>query len=87
MAFLQIGCNRCSLPVPRNKTEDALKLARRTILTLPDYHLAAVAKHLGIDAAAAHRALPDCYLTYEVYTKLIENSLANRKKPDYSRPF
>ena len=72
MAFIQIGCNHCSLPVPRNKTEDALKLARRTLLDLTDYHLITVAKHFGIDAATAHRALPDCYLVYEVYTKLIE---------------
>lgn len=72
MAFLQIGCNHCSLPIPRNKTEDALKLARRTLLNLTDYHLITVAKHFGIDAATVHRALPDCYLTYEVYTKLIE---------------
>ena len=72
ISFLQIGCNKCGLPVPRNKTVDAFKLIRKTIRGLPDYRLTTAAMHYGIETKDAHRALPDCHLTHAVYAKLIE---------------
>ncbi len=72
LSFLQIGCNRCGLPIPRNKTLDVLKLVKKKISQLPEYHLTTVAENFGIDTNQAHRALSDCHLTHAVYSKLIE---------------
>ena len=74
LAFLQVNCSRCGLPVPKNKADDAMRLARKTIKNLPDYRLTTAAQHYGIDISGAHRALRDCYLTHAIYEKLNENS-------------
>jgi DNA polymerase III epsilon subunit-like protein len=34
--------------------------------------LVTLMKHLGYDVSKAHRALADCYLTYQLYKKLNE---------------
>lgn len=70
LAFLQVGCSRCGLPIPRNRVEDAMKLARKSVKALPDHRLTSVAQYFGIDTGAAHRALQDCFMTYAVYEKL-----------------
>ncbi len=44
----------------------ALQAARR-YLRLPDYKLATVARHFGVDQAAAHRALDDCLTTLSIF--------------------
>ncbi len=77
IAFLQVGCNRCGLPIPRNKVEDAQKLARKTVKEITDDRLVSTAGHLGIHSETIHRALPDCYTTQAVYAKLMEISPGN----------
>lgn len=74
LAFLQINCSRSGVPVPRNKTADAMKYARKELKGLPDYRLTTVAQYFGINIDGAHRALQDCYLTHAVYAKLNETS-------------
>ena len=74
LAFLQVNCSRCGLPVPKNKADDAMRLARKIIKNLPDYRLTTAAQYYGLDSSGAHRALRDCYLTHAVYNKLNENS-------------
>lgn len=44
----------------------ALQAARR-YLRLPDYKLATVARHFGVNQAAAHRALDDCLTTLSIF--------------------
>ncbi len=76
MAFLQRGCSSCGMPIIRNKSVDAMKLAKKKLSDLSDYRLAAVARHLGVNIAVTHRALADCRLTYAILSKL------NEKAPD-----
>ena len=74
LAFLQIGCNRCNVPIIRNKAEDVMKLARKCLKGLSNYRLRDVAQNLGIKFERLHRALGDCYLAEAVFAKLNENS-------------
>ena len=53
-------------------SRDTLALARRKIRGVEDYQLVTLMKHLGYDVSKAHRALADCYLTYQLYKKLNE---------------
>ena len=53
-------------------SRDTLTLARRKIREVEDYQLVTLMKHLGYDVSKAHRALADCYLTYQLYKKLNE---------------
>ena len=74
VAFIQVSCNRCGLPIIRNKAEDAMKLAKKYFKGLSSYRLADVARNLGIEYDEVHRALPDCYLTHKIFAKLNENA-------------
>ncbi|WP_051563143.1 exonuclease domain-containing protein [Butyrivibrio sp. LB2008] len=40
---------------------------------LKDYKLTTVAQQLGIDTSGAHNALSDCFITYNVFTKIRES--------------
>ena len=44
----------------------ALQAARR-YLTLPNYKLATVARHFGVEQMSAHRALDDCRTTLSIF--------------------
>lgn len=55
----------------------ALQAARR-YLRLPDYKLATVARHFGVDQAAAHRALDDCLTTLAIFEGIRAISGARR---------
>lgn len=73
LPFLQLAYSHIGLTIPRNKTEDAMKLAKKKLKGLPNYQLTTAAQHYGIDTNSAHRALQDCYLTYAIYEKLNKN--------------
>lgn len=52
-----------------NSYEDTLYMAQHK-LELDNYKLSTIASYFGINTDKAHRALQDCYITYECYTKL-----------------
>lgn len=51
---------------------DILWLARDLLSFLPSRRLTAIATYFGLSEDGAHRALNDCYLTFECYKKLSE---------------
>ena len=53
-------------------SRDTLALSRRKIKGVGSYQLEALMKHLGYEVSNAHRALADCYLTWQLYPKLNE---------------
>ncbi|ANK80281.1 MAG: hypothetical protein TEF_05345 [Rhizobiales bacterium NRL2] len=53
-----------------NEYHDILEMARTTV-SLRSYKLANVAKHLGVDVTADHRALSDAHAALLVYDKLM----------------
>ena len=70
--FLQTGCKKVGLPIPRNQFIDTLKLARQKLVGLNSYSLEAVSAYLGLDVTGCHRAQKDCELTLGIYQKLNE---------------
>lgn len=71
--FLLYACKKCNLPPIRNKLMDTLRLAKRKLKSMRNHKLNTIAEYYGIKIEDRHRALQDCYLTFEVYEKLKEN--------------
>lgn len=71
-AFLKAACRKCHLPEFRNPYADTWQMAKRQLDEVPDYKLATLAGHLGIDTTGSHRALEDCRMTYMLFEKLNE---------------
>ena len=71
-SFLQAGCKKVGLSVPRNQCMDTLKLARQKLSKLDGYSLEDVSVYFGLNVAGHHRALKDCELTLGIYQKLKE---------------
>jgi len=55
-----------------NQTLDTILIAKRSKHNFVNHKLQTLAKHFNIEQNKAHRALDDCYTTYFVYKKLIE---------------
>lgn len=71
-AFLKAACRKCRLPEFRNPYADTWQMAKRQLDDVPDYKLATLAAHLGIDTTRTHRALDDCRMTFLLFEKLNE---------------
>jgi CRISPR-associated protein Cas2 len=71
-AFIRQACIACGLSMFANRCVDTLPLARRKLRALSSHRLTEVAAHFDLSTEFAHRALPDCRLTHEVYMKLNE---------------
>ena len=71
--FLQTGCKKVGLPIPKNRCMDTPKLARQKRAGLSSYSLEAISTYFGLDTAGCHRAQKDCALTLGIYQKLKEN--------------
>lgn len=68
--FIQARCIKFGLQPIRNKIIDTLVLARKSNCRASNYKLETLANYFSLDTKGIHRALFDCYLTYEVYLKL-----------------
>lgn len=53
----------------KNDFIDTLILARKK-LSLDNYKLSTIAEYFSVDTGNAHRALTDCYITYECFKKM-----------------
>ena len=71
--FIRIACRKLGIEMQLGTaSKDTLALSRRKIKGVGSYQLEALMKHLGYEVSNAHRALTDCYLTYQLYQKLNE---------------
>lgn len=70
--FIQKLSERVGKTILIKQTRDVLHIARRKLDDIDNYRLETVATYFGLDISCIHRALPDCILTYEVYSKLNE---------------
>jgi len=71
-----------SLPPINNRTIDTLAMAKRTCKGLGSYKLGDLAEYFELAACASllpkynrHRGLGDCYMTHELYQKLLNYDL------------
>lgn len=71
--FIRAACRKLGIEMKLGTaSRDTLALSRRKIKGVGSYQLEALMKHLGYEVSNAHRALTDCYLTYQLYQKLNE---------------
>ena len=71
--FIRAACRKMKLEMRlETASRDTLALSRRKIKGVGSYQLEALMKHLGYEVSNAHRALADCYLTWQLYQKLNE---------------
>ena len=70
LSFLNMMSKRYDMPLLENSTEDTFRIAKKVLYNLGRYRLSDVADHLGVESVQQHRALADCYVTFEVYEKL-----------------
>ena len=68
--FIQTRCRKVELQPIRNKIIDTLVLARKANCGSSNYKLETLANYYSLDTKGIHRALFDCYLTYEIFLKL-----------------
>lgn len=78
MNFLRAYAQKLSLPVPQNRTLDTCEIARRQLI-IPSYTLERVATYFGIPHPNAHRALADVAVTREVFFKLLDRALQQKR--------
>ena len=71
-SFIQVACEDCGIGGFENDAIDTAALARRKIPGLTDYRSQTLASALGLPVREAHRALPDCLATRDLFVKLIE---------------
>ena len=71
--FIRAACRKMKLEMRlETASRDPLALSRRKIKGVGSYQLEALMKHLGYEVSNAHRALADCYFTWQLYQKLNE---------------
>jgi DNA polymerase III epsilon subunit family exonuclease len=68
--FLGTEFKRAGLPIPDHSVFDSLALARSALPNLGSHRLEAVAEHLGLDPAGAHRAMADTLLVKQIWLRL-----------------
>ena len=71
-SFIQTACEGCGIEGFENDAIDTLKLAKRKVPGLANYRLETLASVLELSIREAHRALPDCLSTRDLFMKLIE---------------
>ena len=71
--FIRAACRKMKLEMRlETASRDTLALSRRKIKGVGSYQLEVLMKHLGYEVSNAHRALADCYFTWQLYQKLNE---------------
>ncbi len=70
MQFIYRDSKKVGETCPRNDFIDTLPLARMTLPELSHHKMTDLATYFGISTSGAHRALADCYMTYQVYERL-----------------
>lgn len=71
-AFLRAACKHFDMPLFSNRCVDTLALARRLVKDVKNYKLETLVSHFKIEADEMHRSITDCFITKQLYDKLIE---------------
>ena len=77
LSFLAVACGRCGCPPPTHPIVDTCHLARRRI-SLPNYKLETLGRHLRVIDVEEHRALSDACLLTKVFLHLVQRPLPIR---------
>lgn len=71
---LRESCLKCKMNCISRPNIDTLALARKKVTGVKNYKLTTLVQHFDIVVETVHRALADCYLTYELLNKLNETN-------------
>lgn len=71
LSFLEIALAKLAIPAPANLVLDTLPLSRSLLPQAPNYQLATLIKHLGIESTHYHRALADSCHVMNLFRRLI----------------
>lgn len=66
LSFINKNLQECFDKTLSNDYADTLYFSRRVYKALQSHRLTNIAEYLNIDTKNAHRALKDCYITYEI---------------------
>ncbi len=72
LAFINKKLNKLYRKTLPNDFSDTLIFARRIYNELNSHKLTNIARYLNIDTTNAHRALKDCYMTYQIIKDMKE---------------
>jgi DNA polymerase-3 subunit epsilon len=72
LGFLEVAMGKLALPAPANLVLDTLPLSRALIPESPNYQLATLINHLGIEASTYHRALADSCHVMHLFSRMID---------------
>lgn len=71
--FLEAEFERAGLPMPKWTFIDSLKWSRKYRNDLPRHSLQFLRETYGIEANQAHRALDDCMVLHQVFSRMIDD--------------
>ena len=71
MGFLRAKCLKILNCQFENKSIDTCLIAKRLLYPLKNHKLKTIAEYYNISTIGHHRALNDCYITFEIYKKLM----------------
>lgn len=71
--FLEAEFERAGLPMPKWIFIDSLKWSRKYRTDLPRHSLQFLREAYGIEANQAHRALDDCIVLHQVFSRMIDD--------------
>ena len=78
LGFLSVAFSRLSQPAPTHPVVDTCALARRR-LSLPNYRLETIGRHLRLIKTEKHRALDDAVLLKDVFSHIVSRNPAIRQ--------
>jgi len=71
--FLEAECQRAGLKMPEWRFIDSLKWSRKYRSDLPRHSLQSLRELYGIPANQAHRALDDCKVLHQVFSRMVDD--------------
>lgn len=70
--FVRTEALRAGYPIPPNPTIDTMQLFRRVLPGMPNYRVATIANHYGLEGGEFHRALDDVIYTVEAFFRALQ---------------
>lgn len=83
--FIENACSNLKLPAFNNDAIDTLCISRNLNLDTPNNKLTTLTEYFGINHKNAHRALSDCYATYELYEILKDFGLEEERRHEMTK--
>ncbi|HSX11591.1 MAG TPA: DUF3820 family protein [Chlamydiales bacterium] len=71
--FLESEFERAGLPMPKWTFIDSLKWSRKYRNDLPRHSLQSLREVYGIEANQAHRALDDCIVLHQIFSRMVDD--------------